>query len=80
MREAAHKLFGLLSAFSTAAGNAASALEDLAERGQLDEARPLVGRLEAMARELIREIDGLSFESLQRHAGRADGHDRTAGA
>jgi PAS domain S-box-containing protein len=80
LREAAHKLFGLLSAFSTVAGEVASALEDLAECGQLDEAKPLLERLETMARELIREVDGLSLESLQRHAGRADGHDRTAGA
>ena len=53
LREAAHKLCGLLSAFSTAAGDVASDLEDHAARGQLDEARPLVERLETMARELI---------------------------
>ena len=49
LREAAHKLCGLLSAFSTVAGDVASDLEDHAAQGQLDEARPLVERLEAMA-------------------------------
>lgn len=53
------------------AGNVASDLEDHATRGQLDEARPLVGRLETMAPELIRQVDGLSLESLRRQAGTA---------
>ena len=41
----------LLFAFSTAAGDVASDLEDLAAQGRLEEARPLVERLEAMGRE-----------------------------
>ena len=49
LREAAHKLCGLLSAFSTVAGDVASDLEDHAALGRLDEARPLVGQLEDMA-------------------------------
>ncbi len=67
LREAAHKLRGLLSAFSTVAGNVASDLEDQAARGQLDAARQLVGRLETMARDLIQLVGGLSLETLQNH-------------
>src|SRR5262249_34841721 len=47
LREAAHKFAGMVSAFSTVAGGVASELEDLAAQGQLDEAGPLAGRLEA---------------------------------
>ena len=49
LREAAHKLCGMVAAFSTVAGAVASDLEDQAARGQLEEARPLVEQLEAMA-------------------------------
>ena len=49
LREAAHKLCGMVAAFSTVAGGVASDLEDHAARGQLEEARPLVEQLEAMA-------------------------------
>ena len=80
LREAAHKLCGLLAAFSTVAGDLASDLEDSAARGQLDEARPLVERLETMTQELIRQVDGLSYESLRRQAGTADDPNRTAGS
>jgi hypothetical protein len=45
LSEAAHKLRGLLSASSTAAAAAVSDLEEVAARGDLDEARPLVERL-----------------------------------
>ena len=70
LREAAHKLCALLFAFSTAAGNAASDLEDHAAQGRLEEARPLVEQLEAMARELIEQVDGLSLEARCRSPGR----------
>jgi CheY-like chemotaxis protein len=66
LREAAHKLSGILSAFSTAAAAAASDLEAAADRGDLDEARLLVQRLETMARELILGLEGLSIETLRR--------------
>ena len=63
LREAAHKLCGLLSAFSTSAGDVASDLEELAARGRTrPEARPLVERLDTMTQELIRQLDGLSLE------------------
>ena len=79
LREAAHKLRGLLATFSTLAGEVASNLEDHAALGHLDEARHLVGRIEGMAPELIREVDGLSYESLRQQAEAADGHGRTDG-
>jgi two-component system, sensor histidine kinase and response regulator len=64
LREAAHKLCGLLSAFSTAAANAASQLEDRAASGQLDAARPMASQLEVMTDDLIRQLQGVSLESL----------------
>ena len=78
LREAAHKLCPLLFAFSTAAGDVASDLEDHAAQGRLEEARPLVEQLETMARELIRQVDGLSIEALRDQAGAAGDRDRTA--
>ena len=65
---AAHKLCGLLSAFSTVAGGVASILEDHAASGRLEECRPLVEQLEVMARELVQQVDGLSIESLRQQA------------
>ena len=78
LREAAHKLYGLLSVFSTQAGSMASDLEDHAAQGQLDEARPLVRRLETMAKELIGQVDGLTLERLKHHARPAVDPMRTA--
>jgi hypothetical protein len=78
LRGAAHKLCGLLSAFSTVAGGVASDLEDQAAGGRLEECRPLVERLEAMARELIEQVDGLSIEVLRDQAGAAGDRNRTA--
>jgi HPt (histidine-containing phosphotransfer) domain-containing protein len=68
LREAAHKLYGTLSAFSTVAGNVASDLEDYAAQGQLEEAQPLVEQLETMTQELMRLVGGLSLEALRRQA------------
>ena len=79
LRVAAHKLCGLLSAFSTVAGGVASDLEDWAAGGRLDECRPLVERLGAMARELIEQVDGLSIEALRDQAGAVGDRDRDAG-
>ena len=69
LREAAHKLAGMVSAFSTAAGGVASDLEDHAASGRLEEAGPLAARLETMAEELLREATGLSLETLRRPTG-----------
>src|SRR4029077_3035837 len=71
LREVAHKLCALLSAFSTAAGDVASDLEDQAAQGRLEEARPLVEQLEAMARELLGLTGGLSLETLRHQAAAA---------
>ena len=79
LREAAHKLCALLFAFSTAAGDVASDLEDRAAQGRLDEARPLVEQLEAMARELLGLAGGLSLETLRQQAEAAGDRKRTAG-
>jgi CheY-like chemotaxis protein len=65
LRMAAHKLCGLLSAFSTVAGSAASILEDQATSCRLEECRPLVEEVEAMSRQLAQELYGLSVESLR---------------
>ncbi|HEV3444870.1 MAG TPA: ATP-binding protein, partial [Gemmataceae bacterium] len=65
LREAAHKLCGMTTAFSNVAGGVASELEDHAAQGQLEEARPLVGQLETMAQELMRVVGGLSLETLR---------------
>jgi PAS domain S-box-containing protein len=67
LREAAHQLCGMVAAFSTGVGGAAMDLEDRAAEGQLEECRPLVAKLEAMASELMRLVDGLSLHTL--HAG-----------
>ncbi len=76
LREAAHKLCGMVATVSTVAAAAASALEDLAAGGRLDESTPLVDRLETMGWELIRQVDGLSIETLRHQAGAAGGSDR----
>ena len=68
LREAAHKLSGMLAAFSAVAGGVASDLEDHAASGQLEEARPLVQQLEAMVHELLLLVGGLSLETLRHEA------------
>ena len=72
LRQAAHKFCPLLFAFSTVAGNVASDLEDHAAQDQLEEARPLVARLEAMTQDLMRLAGGLSLETLRQQARRTD--------
>jgi HPt (histidine-containing phosphotransfer) domain-containing protein len=72
LREAAHKLYGLVAAFSTVAGGATSEVEDHAAQDQLEEARPLVGKLETMAQELMQAVEGLSLETLRQQTGLAD--------
>ena len=78
LREAAHKLSGLLSAFSGVAGALASELEDHAARSELDKARLLVGRLGTVVQELMQPVGGLSLETLRRQAAAAAGPNRTA--
>jgi CheY-like chemotaxis protein len=68
LREAAHKFCGLLSAFSTAAGDQAADLEDLAGRGLLGEALPVVEQLDRCATELAQLAGGLTIETLRKLA------------
>jgi PAS domain S-box-containing protein len=65
LREAAHKLCGMVAAFSTVAGEVASQLEDHAAQDQLEEAGALVAQLEVMAPELMRAVDGMALETLR---------------
>ena len=68
-REAAHKLAGLLSAFSAVAGDVASEVETHAAHGRPDEARPLVERFAVLVPELTRQVDRLTIDDLRRQAG-----------
>jgi CheY-like chemotaxis protein/HPt (histidine-containing phosphotransfer) domain-containing protein len=65
LREAAHKFYGMLSAFSTVAGNQAASLEDLAARGLLNETLPVAEELDKRATELAWLAGGLTIETLQ---------------
>ena len=78
LREAAHKLYGTLSAFSTVAGEQAADLEDLAARGMLNEALPVVEQLDRCATELARLASGLTVDTLRKLTEPADGPNRTA--
>jgi CheY-like chemotaxis protein len=73
LRDAAHRICGMVAAFSKVAGGVASEIEDHAAGGRLETARPLVDRLAAMARELIRLVGGLSLETLRHQAGSSGG-------
>jgi len=68
LREAAHKCCGMLSEFSTAAGDLAGSLEDLAAGTQLDNAAPILEQLETMASELVKQIDGITVGALRLQA------------
>jgi CheY-like chemotaxis protein len=71
LREAAHKLCGMVSAFSTVAAGVVSDLEDRAALGQLEECRSLVERLSILAEKLIEQVDGLSVAMLRSRSGMA---------
>jgi CheY-like chemotaxis protein len=79
LREAAHKFYGMISAFSTVAGDQAADLEDLAARGLLKETLPVVEQLDQCATELARLAGGLTIETLRKQAAPADDPNRTAG-
>ncbi len=78
LREAAHKLSGTVAAFSTVFGAMASDLEDQASNGQLEKAWPMVEQLEAIAQELIQQVDGLSIQALRDQERAAGDHDHFA--
>jgi CheY-like chemotaxis protein/HPt (histidine-containing phosphotransfer) domain-containing protein len=79
LREAAHKCCGMLSEFSTIAGDLAGSLEDLTAGGQVDRAAPILEQLEKTARELLEQVDGLSIETLRHQAEATDEHRRPVG-
>jgi PAS domain S-box-containing protein len=68
LREVAHKFCGMLSAFSTVAGDQAAGLEDLAARGLLNQALLAVEELDRCATELAQLADGLTIETLRKQA------------
>jgi two-component system, sensor histidine kinase and response regulator len=68
LREAAHKLSGMVAAFSTMAGKLASELEDHASQEQLEAAAPLVEQLEVMVQMLVQLAGELSLETLRGQA------------
>ena len=69
LREAAHKLSGMLSAFSSVAGRFAADLENHAARGQLEQAAAPIKQLHSMARGLQSVVGHLSIERLRQEAG-----------
>src|SRR5262249_30329298 len=65
VREAAHKLCGLVAAFSTSAAETARRLEQAAESELLDEAAAHHAVLADMIRNLLPLLAGLSVEELK---------------
>jgi hypothetical protein len=55
----------MLSEFSATAGDLAGNLEELAAGSHLDEAARIVERLEAIAPELVHQLDGITVEALR---------------
>ena len=78
LREAAHKCCGMLSEFSTVAGDLAANLEELATATQLEKAVPILQQLETIGQELVKQIDGITVEALRRQAEVKDEPSRTA--
>jgi len=68
LRAAAHKLAGMAAVFSAAAGEMALSLEAAAAAGRLDDARPILARLDAALPALIARLDGLTPEMLAAQA------------
>ena len=77
LREAAHKLSGMVGAFSTAAGALASQLEDHAARGQLEEAAGLIEELNEISEKLPEAVSALSIEKLRFDTGNSADPDRS---
>src|SRR5215471_8241961 len=62
LREAAHKCCGMLSEFSTVAGDLAGHLEDIAGGARLSEAPRILAQLETVTRELLLQVGNISIE------------------
>jgi two-component system sensor histidine kinase/response regulator len=69
LRDVAHKLCGTVATFSTSASDLASAIEDLADVGDLATVAPLVKQLKVACEALRQRAADLSLESLRRAAG-----------
>jgi CheY-like chemotaxis protein len=65
LREAAHKICGMIATFSADAGEVASKLEESAACGRLEECRPLVRRLVALGAKLVESVGSLSVDALR---------------
>ncbi|GAA4435967.1 response regulator [Bremerella cremea] len=68
IREEAHKLAGMLSAFSHTVGEMASELEDDAEAGRLEQTQQGTQELVETAQLLLAQIESANFEELKRSA------------
>src|SRR5262245_60868343 len=79
LREAAHKFYGMLSAFSPAAGAQAADPAALAASRLLKEAPVVVEQLDRCATELARLAGGLTVETLRKQAEATDDPNRAAG-
>jgi hypothetical protein len=66
LREATHKLGGMLSSFSAIAAEAAALLGRLGTEGKIEEATQTHSRLTEIVGRLISVSDSLSVEQLQR--------------
>jgi HPt (histidine-containing phosphotransfer) domain-containing protein len=64
LREAAHKLSGMLSAFSTIVGDVATAIEEHAARSEMTPCGPLVERMESLCSQLLREVEAIDPSRL----------------
>ncbi|BBO30772.1 hybrid sensor histidine kinase/response regulator [Lacipirellula parvula] len=64
LREAAHKLSGMLSAFSSIAGSVATAIEEHAARNELTPCGPLMDRMESLCQQLLREVNSIDATQL----------------
>lgn len=64
LREAAHKLSGMLSAFSSIAGGVATAIEEHAARNELTPCGLLMGRMESLCQQLLREVESIDAVKL----------------
>jgi hypothetical protein len=66
LRESAHKLCGMVAAFSTVAGRIASDLEERAADGLVDdESGRLLAELQTMTSELVGLVEDLSIDGLR---------------
>lgn len=66
LREAAHKLSGMLSAFSSVAGGVATAIEEYAAGDELTPCGPLTDRMESLCEQLLREVESIDASQLLR--------------